>query len=466
VAAVAGVSFLAALIGVNPFVHSWLLGFYSPVRRAWEFAVGALLVLVPVPTRFSRAAVALGAAGLVASLWTIDAATPFPGVWTLLPVGATALLLLGGSPVSRLLATKPLVKVGDWSYSIYLWHWPLIVFAAALWPESPHARLLAAGLSFAPALCSYVYVERPIRALQLTSRVRVAVLVGAVLVTPVVVDGALATTVPGVWTPGYDARERGASYPGSIGQDFLYRYLRAHYRPCTPSTLRASAPTWNGTIRCFQSHHGPLDLAVIGDSHAEHLFVGLAEAEPRLNVGYYITPYYLRPTMQAPQFARIVRTVAESARTRVVVVNALWTARAIDEANLRPTLAALAAARKHVFVTDDVPMFPFDAFACKYRRALFMHTECGIPRPSFDSTYADYYPGIAAAVRDVPGAHLIRTAHAFCDRVVCSMVRHGTLLYRDDNHLNIAGSRYVAGLMLADRAFAAALQLPDTSSAR
>jgi SGNH domain (fused to AT3 domains) len=66
--------------------------------------------------------------------------------------------------------------------------------------------------------------------------------------------------------------------------------------------------------------------------------------------------------------------------------------------------------------------------------------------------------GIAAAVRGVAGAHLIKTAAAFCDARLCSMVHGGKLLYRDEDHLNIAGSRYVARLIRADPMFAAALR--------
>lgn len=462
VLAVAGVSFLAALIGTNPFVQTWLLGFYSPVRRAWEFAVGALLVLLPPRVASKRLSLALGLAGagaLAASLRLIDGSTPFPGIWTLLPVTAAALLIAAGtgeaSPVTRLLSIRPLVKVGDWSYSIYLWHWPLIVFAVALWPDSPHARLVAAAISFVPAVCSYLYVERPIRSLRLSSPARIAVLVGAVLALPIAVDGALAAGVRGVWSPGFDSNELSESYSGAIGQDFLYRYMRGHDLPCTPLAIRDASPFWDGTVRCWQSHRGPLDVALIGDSHAEHLFVGLAEAEPRLNVGYYIVN--ARPVLGQPEFARIVHTVAATARTRTVVVNAFWTARLIGEPDLRPVLELLRAAHKHVFVTDDVPAFPFDAFECKYRRALFMRPECQMPRAQWDAEYEQYYPRIAATVRAVPGTHLIKTAGAFCDARVCSMVQDGKLLYRDDDHLNIAGSRFAAAVMLRDPVFAAAL---------
>lgn len=149
-----------------------LFGFYSPLTRAWEFACGALLALAaPMlarPSGRTDLAMALvGFGGLAASMWLIGAGTPFPGLWTLLPVGATVLLLLAGTrgdnAVSRGLSAKPMVRVGDWSYSIYLWHWPAIVIANFLWPDRSWVPLLAASLSFLPALASYHWLEQPIR---------------------------------------------------------------------------------------------------------------------------------------------------------------------------------------------------------------------------------------------------------------------------------------------------------------
>ena len=67
------------------------------------------------------------------------------------------------SPVSRVLATRPLVALGDVSYSWYLWHWPLIVFAAVLLPGEPAALVIAALGSLLPAWLSYRFVEQPLR---------------------------------------------------------------------------------------------------------------------------------------------------------------------------------------------------------------------------------------------------------------------------------------------------------------
>lgn len=132
VSGVAIVSFAVALAGSQEELtlrgSNIVLGFYSPFTRAWEFAVGALLALALTQSnglnqRLLTGSGLVGAAMLVASLWLITDATPFPGPWTLVPVVGTLLLLLAGSHrnnySTRALSNKPLVRIGDWSYSIY-----------------------------------------------------------------------------------------------------------------------------------------------------------------------------------------------------------------------------------------------------------------------------------------------------------------------------------------------------------
>ena len=148
-----------------------LWGFYSPLTRAWEFAAGALLALVLTHRSLTGTTATLtGTVGLglvAASLTLIGEDTTFPGVWTALPVAGTLLLLAGGSdpaaPLSRLLSRGAMVGIGDWSYSIYLWHWPLIVFAGFLWGRNTVALTAAAALALVPALVSYTRLEQPLR---------------------------------------------------------------------------------------------------------------------------------------------------------------------------------------------------------------------------------------------------------------------------------------------------------------
>jgi peptidoglycan/LPS O-acetylase OafA/YrhL len=193
---VGGVSFGLVLAGS----WGWALpgvsippSFYSPFGRAWEFAAGALLMLALSrwPVRSHRVTwlfAVVGAVGIAASVFLISVATPFPGPWTLVPVAATLLLLVAGSrptnPVSRGLSSGPMVRIGDWSYSIYLWHWPFIVLAVAMWPRAALVPLIAVVCSLVPALASYRWLEEPLHRLTSMSRPRAMALVGVTVLPP------------------------------------------------------------------------------------------------------------------------------------------------------------------------------------------------------------------------------------------------------------------------------------------
>ena len=117
------------------------LAFYLTPSRMWEIMLGAWLALIPweagkrfIPPSGYGLLTLLGIGMIAYGVFTFSANTPFPGAMALLPCGGAALVIFGGqnhpSMVSRLLATGPLVFVGKISYSLYLWHWPLIVLAA------------------------------------------------------------------------------------------------------------------------------------------------------------------------------------------------------------------------------------------------------------------------------------------------------------------------------------------------
>lgn len=120
------------LTSVDPGV-----AYFSTFTRAWELALGAVVALVPAPRKgFSSSPLAaaiawIGIAGVLGAGIAYDTATPFPGYQAALPVVGTALVIWVAassrySP-TPLLASKPFEFIGDRSYSIYLWHWPIIV---------------------------------------------------------------------------------------------------------------------------------------------------------------------------------------------------------------------------------------------------------------------------------------------------------------------------------------------------
>jgi len=119
--------------------------YYDSFARAWELLlgalVGALVGHIRWPMRLRTAAATIALAAVVSCGALIDGVKEFPGPWALVPVGATMLMILAGANVqrhpgdtdrmplpNRLLAARPLVALGAMAYSLYLWHWPLLIF--------------------------------------------------------------------------------------------------------------------------------------------------------------------------------------------------------------------------------------------------------------------------------------------------------------------------------------------------
>lgn len=148
------------------------LAYFSTLSRAWELGVGALLaVAAPLLGRIPVAARPLlawtGLAGIVGSFFVLTPELPFPGPWAALPVLATALVIIAGTngPVQRVfpLTNGVSVYLGDISYSLYLWHFPVYMFLTLLMPEQTlSSTLLILGAIAAVSVVGYYLVEQPL----------------------------------------------------------------------------------------------------------------------------------------------------------------------------------------------------------------------------------------------------------------------------------------------------------------
>lgn len=179
--------------------------FYLSPTRAWEFASGGLIAALALPRLRGWAPVAMswtGLAGIAFSSIQLRADAGFPFPMALLPVAATALVIAAAttsSSVPRPLEWSWLTSVGDASYSLYLWHWPVIVFASAQLPVSPIVRPLAALAGAVVALASYRFFETPIRLRRPQVRFATARLVAACVLIPFALSGVLLTAATQSW---------------------------------------------------------------------------------------------------------------------------------------------------------------------------------------------------------------------------------------------------------------------------
>lgn len=212
---------LLGAVTAASFAHSLVLtavdanlAYFGTFARIWEFGVGGLLALGGAAVRLRgdrlRAGASLaGLVAIVAPIAAFRAPEAFPGLVVLLPVAGTLCIIAAGMPAvrwspTRLAVLRPVQWTGDISYSLYLWHWPIFMFAPYVTgvPSPPWLMVLLVGLSFAVAAASKRWIEDPFRVARgpITARPRI-VLAGIAAVIAVVVGA-------GVAAPGIAANER------------------------------------------------------------------------------------------------------------------------------------------------------------------------------------------------------------------------------------------------------------------
>lgn len=169
------VSLLLSVWGVRHYPSA---AFFLLPPRFWELLLGALIaqpaLQMPLRPGAANALCAIGLVMIACSIAAFSPDTPFPGIAAVLPCGGAALVVYSGVRrtadeagrfVSAILSVAPIVFIGRISYSLYLWHWPLFVFARYQlgrdlnWPETIAAVAVAVGLS----TISWRYVEQPFR---------------------------------------------------------------------------------------------------------------------------------------------------------------------------------------------------------------------------------------------------------------------------------------------------------------
>ena len=269
--------------------------YFVTTTRIWELGLGGLIALLParLSQRVGRFGL-LGWAGIglvIASAFVLSAAFAFPGYLALLPAGGAAVLILGGSAAGRfgphrLTSTRPLVFIGGISYSLYLWHWPLIVLYTT-WNGRPIGALSGPAIAVVSVVLSWltkVWVEDRVRTASLLSgHGWRSVSTALAAVVPVVLVTLFIAAEPAPWNG-----HLGPQYPGAAA--LASKVDKVRPAPVLPPPSAVKLPSYwaqgcllpesaSTTKECVygDTSHPVLTVALVGDSIAGDWFAPLQE---------------------------------------------------------------------------------------------------------------------------------------------------------------------------------------------
>jgi peptidoglycan/LPS O-acetylase OafA/YrhL len=462
--------------------------FVTPTRT-WELGAGALLALAGPLHRSPAVARAIlswvGLAAIAVAALTFSHATPFPGHAALLPVLGALAVIRAGAPGGRIAPTRvmtlrPVQFLGDVSYSVYLWHWPLIVFAPfVVAADGAATKIAIVVLTILAAALTKRLVEDPARTTSLlTTRDARWTFAAACAATLAII--AVTVAASSHVTQRVRAEERVtervlAAHPdcfGAAARD------REHGRCQNPSLRRTVVPTplqaakrdnapcgviersSTVTVCAFgpRPAHPRRTIALVGDSHAVHwrpAFEGVVEA--RHWRGMSITrsgcplsaappPLAGRARARCLQWRREVpRWLAAHPAVSTIFVaqhsGSRGTARggqdafAAQVAAFRDAWGALPASVERIVVLRDTPTMPGATPTC-VQQALtdnrLAATACDTPR----SVALPPDPAVAAARAETARVRSIDLSRYFCDARRCPPVIGGALVYKDvESHL-------------------------------
>ncbi|MFJ6795427.1 acyltransferase family protein [Streptomyces sp. NPDC091268] len=466
------------------------LAYLGTPSRVWQFGVGALLALLPWHLMRGPRPLRLlcGWAGAAAIVWCVvsyDASTPYPGAAALVPtLGAAAVVLAaipgrgersvqGAYGVGRLLAARAPRALGRLSYTLYLWHWPVLVLAEARfgalgWPAKT-ALTVAAAL---PALATMRWVEQPLRRSRTVSELpRRGLSVGVTaVVLPVVLALVVGAGTLHLLGPAVPVEAAGLPPGAASGPSLLARAPGTPLAdgPVVPGPAQARAdfppdgacevaPAVTRSPDClFGAVDSPDRIVLLGDSHAGQWFSPmLALASQR---GWALQELVKqgcplpRIPVDNPQLGRAYREcdtwradaldrLRRGPKPRLIVVSSLnrYTGDTpLLERGWEETLAPLRELGAPIVYVEDTPVPGIDVPAC-VSGSPTAPGACAFPRA--DAQRPDPLTRRIAAGA-LPGVRSISVNPVLCPGTgpTCPAVLDRILLYRDDAHLTNAAA--------------------------
>jgi peptidoglycan/LPS O-acetylase OafA/YrhL len=460
------VSFVASLIWIQ---KNQPAAFFHTEARIWQIGVGGLLAMSTGALRRIPAAVLAlagwaGFTGLIASMVFYSVDLTYPGLWALLPVASTAALIAGGNahrlaPVV-LLQAPPLQWLGRLSYSIYLWHWPIIVMTPLIMPDIANAKAVALALVLPVSALAYYLVENPLRRARWTPPRPKATIATGLAGSSMIAALALMLTVllPSV---------------GGTAQKQFQSLMKNTKLSSAKLKRHCRSGGADGKIKpCIFGDKGSSKVvALFGDSHAGHLFDGLDEAAKAKGWALQVFVKHACPPIDVEIFNASKRVLATdctkwrnmvlehfiAAKPQLVIISS-WTGLSrkmyvgasgapLEQSEslkrwkngFERVLARLTQAGVNVAVIRNTP---------KNRRGNIL--DC-IAQSGPDNCGTARQEAVMSSPPDVEVARRLKDVEVydltdhFCGRNVCQAVINGVIVYRDATHVTSTFAKTLAG---------------------
>jgi hypothetical protein len=472
--------------------HDVTADFYSPLTRAWELAVGALLAYRqqypsrqwPWLSHSPHASYLLSATGLallIVAFVLINQSRAFPGLWALLPTLGAACFIAAGmdSKLNQyVLGSRPLVWVGLISYPLYLWHWPLLTFARIFEGQTPSITVRATLLvaSFFLAFLTYRLIERKVRfpashASRDLHKSRIVVALCFVMLVLFAFGYAITRHDGFSWR--HNDKLGADSHTIVLGAD---RDLLRH--ACGLPPRQAAAFEW-----CLsQNKNVAPQFAVIGDSKAEALYYGLARESdanqnwllmgtfPAFSLNKNGTANVLEQAMQRLETDSNIQVVVLANSFRHIFstdketrfINKSYSAAEIEQlaVNQNEVVSSLQRAGKHVVFFIDNPTLP-DPTSCiqgaMTSLPVLRHLLTRKANPYCQIRYTDHLAGTAAYqqfIRELqrinPKLMVFNPLPLLCDTAnnVCTYFEDRNFLYGYGDHISDYANSKIAKQLL------------------
>lgn len=438
------------------------LAFFGMPWRIWEFALGWLIYLSRDRVT-TWAAATLSGVGLLAWLALVlvvlffNDRLLFPGAWALLPVLASlGLLVVAGDArptlATRLLSIRSLQWLGNCSYSLYLWHWPLLLFVLQLWPHSGGAGVaLAVALSLCVGHASYRWIELPARHRWAPhvapARVIVLGLSACVLVA------VLASFMTKAFSSPHTALLQQARTERAIAQQ---QGCHADFHAVDLPECRFGDPL------------GRRRVVLFGDSHALQWFPAFEQIAAgrgwqlisltksgcsALDVPVWLHPYRRDYSECVEWRQRMLDRIRALEPDLIVLATATGVEHPVQTwaAALQARLEEWQSQGRAVVVMRDTPKVGFDVPGCLARahwRGVDVDQACDYP-PSDARIWRQDVADAESVVLARLGILRLDMSKTVCGGDPCVTEQYGQAVFSDDSHLTVRHARGLAGAVEA-----------------